>query len=344
MELKPSLFRTAELLVNGIPRGAPHPTSPSEVNGLAKTLGIKDGSLTYRINRLIEFGLVENRCLANGRRHCLRDRNGRIIEIYGISFEPMMRRAAELAERADAVRAAHTEHTRLRHDISRLRRGMGHLVAAFGDAGIVTTWASLPARLTKLTIAELQRVIAVVKNLKADLTRRKNGGDRSEIFEDRPSNFDAQYTTEQDLSDSCNPTIPAENKKDCGQNSAQQDQPKSGLEHVTLDMILKIAPEDWHVAMGMHGRPSLHNLVGTAYQRAQALDVSPSAWAQAQSALGPVGAAVLVLLADAQSQDRGGRVRCPGGWVRRMSERAENGTAYLHRTVFGLLPQEKVNF
>ena len=68
--------------------------------------------------------------------------------------------------------------------------------------------------------------------------------------------------------------------------------------------------------------------------------MSPATWAQAQAVLGQTGAAILVLIADAGSAERGGSIRSVGGWVRRMSERAETGQAHLHRSVFGLLHRE----
>lgn len=92
--------------------------------------------------------------------------------------------------------------------------------------------------------------------------------------------------------------------------------------------------------MEQYGCPSWHTLAGVAYERAKALGVSPSAWSLAQNAVGPNGAAVIVMMADAKSHERGGTIRSIGGWVRRMAERAEAGTANLHRTLFGLLHED----
>lgn len=102
------------------------------------------------------------------------------------------------------------------------------------------------------------------------------------------------------------------------------------------------APDDWRIEMEQYGRPSWHILAGIAYQRAQALGISPSAWSLAQNAVGTNGAAIIVMMADAKRQERGGPVRSVGGWVRRMAERAEKGTANLHRTLFGLLQEETI--
>ena len=65
----------------------------------------------------------------------------------------------------------------------------------------------------------------------------------------------------------------------------------------------------------------------------------PDAWSCAEAALGRSGAAVLALAAFAGAETRGGAVRNPGGWVRRMAELAEEGQARLHRSVFGVLAE-----
>ena len=56
-----------------------------------------------------------------------------------------------------------------------------------------------------------------------------------------------------------------------------------------------------------------------AYERGAEIGVSEAIWAERQSELGRSGAAVLVLLADADSIERQGTIRNPAGWVRNPS-------------------------
>lgn len=134
--------------------------------------------------------------------------------------------------------------------------------------------------------------------------------------------------------------MPAENKMGQGASTPPTQTPKCGMEHISLPMALKAAPAEWHVGMELYGRADWMAFVNVGYERAMALGINPSAWAQAQAAIGKVGAALLVMIADADGYERGGKIRNAGAWVRRMSERAELGTAQLHRSVFGLLHRE----
>lgn len=117
--------------------------------------------------------------------------------------------------------------------------------------------------------------------------------------------------------------------------------PTCGLEHVSLAMILAAAPPDWLTELEHRGDPGWSALTAVAFERMPALGINQTAWAMAQAALGRNGAAVLVLIADARHAARGGTIRNPGAWVRRMAERAERGEAHLHRSVFGILHEAR---
>ena len=122
--------------------------------------------------------------------------------------------------------------------------------------------------------------------------------------------------------------------------SNEPQRPTCGLEHVNLKMLLQVAPEDWHIMLERKGSVAWNSFIDVAYERKDALGINDTAWAISQAALGRIGAAILVLLADANGIERGGIVRNPGAWVRRMAEKAERGEAYLHRSIFGILNRQ----
>lgn len=102
-------------------------------------------------------------------------------------------------------------------------------------------------------------------------------------------------------------------------------------------MLAAALPFDWRVCIERSGSVSWSNLVATAYARAPEIGVTEAIWAEAQGELGRVGAAVLVLLADAGSRERGGAIRCPAAWFRAMAALAETGPLRLSRNLHGLL-------
>ncbi len=317
-------------LINRIPKDAPTPVSPASVQSLAEESGKSPRAIYGRNRGLEKAGIVRNECLDGGARTVQRDRSGKIIAIAGISFAPLLDNADYWAEQAAAIRFEIQEAQRLRKEISKTKRRIRSVISSVASQRLRNWWDGLERRTAHLSRHALESLLKNALSLMAALDRvRQQRADRSEESF-RP------YTTQQDSSKACNRPRSEENAA----NERSAERPTCGLEHINLRRAMMIAPPDWQVAINQHGAPSWHALVGVAYARAQALGISPTAWAMAQAALGQQGAAIIVLLADAKSIERGGTIRSVGGWVRRMAERAENGTANLHRTVFGLLNEE----
>jgi hypothetical protein len=102
-------------------------------------------------------------------------------------------------------------------------------------------------------------------------------------------------------------------------------------------MLAAALPFDWRVRIERSGAVSWASLVTTAYERSAEIGVTDAILAEAQSGLGRSGAAVLVLLADADSVERRGTIRSPVASVRAMAARAKTEPLRLHRNLFGLL-------
>lgn len=327
--LSDAVLNTGHDLINGIPEGSAHPTSPSNVASLALRRRTTPRTIHNRIKKLIEVGLAENHCLDGGRRHVARDRHGRVTAVYGIDFTPLLERAAEFQALRHAQEAAIKEHTELRHEISRLRAILRRMVQNNSLTGAaLSTWKTLPRRIAHLTLTEIRALWATVNELLACGKQSQE----AEIDTDRPEETHQPYTTHQDFSLTCNLPMAAENREQA---------PTCGLEHINLRMMLALMPEDWQVAIERYGRADWNSFTNVAYEKAASAGISPAAWATAQAAIGRQGAAVLVLIALADACDRGGKIHNPGGWVRRMAERAELGIAQIHRSVFGLLNREE---
>ena len=331
--LSDAVATTAHDLINRIPEGASAPISPAGVERLAAERGVDPRTIRYRIRKLIEAGLAENLCQDGGRRQVVRDGQGRVAEIYGIGFGPMMDRAEEFEAAAEARRETLDEHARLRREISAMRGRLRPVIdAGRAAAEACAAWRSFPRRLAQLGIARLRDVFARVKSLLETIESpdaacgqptegRKN-------LSDRPEKSERPYKTHQSSSETCNP-----------EEARQARAVAAGLQHVTLPMALELLPWDWRGDLTRYGAPSWEAVAQIACERALREGLRPDAWSCAEAALGRSGAAVLALTAFAAAETRGGAVRNPGGWVRRMAELAEEGKAQLHRSVFGLLAE-----
>ena len=106
---------------------------------------------------------------------------------------------------------------------------------------------------------------------------------------------------------------------------------------VTPAFILEVAPtfRDW--APSAH--PSWNELARVAYDIRGAIGISPHAWGQAWIMLGHQGA--VAALAAICVRHAAGKVRSPGGLLRKMVELHQKGTLRLDATLFGLADKVK---
>lgn len=179
--------------------------------------------------------LSKDRSMGGGRRHCQRDQSSQIIAVHGIDLTPLQDRAKELTVASEAMRAERMAADRLRNEISRLRSVIRRILSGTDAAAEdQQTWASFPRRIAHLGYEALSELLNRVRRL---LTRLGP----SEIS-DRSEKNDQPYTTNQYPSESCNPAMPAENKRGQGAPTSPPQTPQCGLEHISLPMALNAAP------------------------------------------------------------------------------------------------------
>jgi replication initiation protein RepC len=350
LELGDSVLATAERLIRYIPAGASAPTSTILLTRLAEERGMTERAVRYHISRLVELGLARNETLGGGGRRLTKDERGRIAELFGISFQPLLERAEELQRQAQAAAAARRACDVLRKTISMRRRQVRVLLPRLPEGSPVhQVWAALPRRLGGIGHEDLQelawRCQAILEEAELALQATppveasaapsesvEYSGEAEKNF--RPTTYTSEPTTPHPVG-----TGRAGYARQ-GERSglASSSSPKlCGVEHVTLAMALHAAPEEWHGAFTRKGSLSWETLSRMAQARLQPLGINRQAWLIAETAIGSRGAAILVLIADANWSARGGQIRKPGAWVRAMAERAAAGQAYLHRSVFGIL-------
>lgn len=101
---------------------------------------------------------------------------------------------------------------------------------------------------------------------------------------------------------------------------------------VTPEFIVQIAPI--FLAWVNTTDPTWHELLGASALIRAHLGISQHAWAQACAVLGHTEA--IVLLATIAARHAAGKVRSPGGLLRKMVELHQRGELRLDRTLFGL--------
>lgn len=325
--LPDAVLVTGHALLRYVPRDAEQPISPARVQDLADERGCDPRTIRGHIRRLEAYGLVVDRSAGGGRRMIQR-RRGRIVVLQGIDFSPMLAVVERIEHAALEAEAERDERRRLAARVSELKRQLRGLVASRGDMAPRATAALdvCPGRHRALPLRDLT---TLVDRLEAAIRVLADDGEDagSRIFSsDQDDEIVRPITTEKDE----DPVYrPQRNRNDAAADA---------LRHITLDMLASALPFDWRVRIEKGGGAvSWASVTAAAYERAGEIGITDAIWAEAQAELGRGGAAVLVLLADANSIERRGAIRCPAAWVRAMAARTEDGPLRLSRNLFGLL-------
>ena len=325
--LPDAVLVTGHALLRYVPKDADRPISPARVQDLADERGCDPRTIRGHIRRLEAYGLVVDRSAGGGRRMIQR-RRGRIVLLQGIDFSPMLAAAERIEHAALEAEIELDERRRLAARVSELKRQLRGLVAIGGDMAPRAA-AALEVCPSRHRGLPLRQLAALVGRLEAAIRVLADHGENvgGRIFSsDRDDEIVRPNTTEKDEDPVCSPQK--------SRNDAEAD----ALRHITLDMLAAALPFDWRARIERRGGSvSWASVTAAAYERAVEIGVTDAIWAEAQAELGCLGAAILVLLADADSIERQGAIRCPPAWIRAMAARAETGPLRLSRNLFGLL-------
>jgi DNA-binding MarR family transcriptional regulator len=325
--LPDAVLVTAHALLRYVPRDAVEPISPARVQDLAEERGCDPRTVRSHIRRLEAYGLVVDRAAGGGRRMIQR-RRGRLVVLQGVDFSPMLAAAEALAIAAIEAEAERDERRQLAARISELKRQLRDAVARQpghrAAARVLAVLEACPARHRGIALRALVTLAARLELAAKVLMDREDSGGGRIFLSDRNNGKIRPNTTQKDENPVCRARV------------ADRTVAVDRQEPVSLEGLLPALPFDWRVRIVCDGLVNWPALIRTACELAGEIGVTEAIWAEAQSALGPEGAAVLVLIADADSVDRGGSIRCPAAWVRAMVLRAGTEPLCLSRNLFGL--------
>jgi replication initiation protein RepC len=305
------------------------------------------------LNALIRAKLITPVDSPTGRRWGHRDaKTGKIVEAYGFDLSPIGLRHAEFVALAERAAAEERERAALRRRLTIARKAIQQIAETAIEHQLTDRdwhyWLAEALTLV-LTIADglpLEGLQAVI----AELDRRRADGETA-----LRAAFDSQQNASAGAID-CTPiTITnqpkADNSATCNTDSERS---RSGLgdspaladpaspEHsqqplpaVTPKFVLTVSPE---LKPYIHTTsPNWTDIVEAANGLRQQLGISRPAWIDACQAMGRYQAATAVAVIAAKSET----IRSPGGYLRGMIGRAQNGELHLSNSLWGLARRER---
>jgi replication initiation protein RepC len=310
---------------------------PSNEQLTLRSHGMAPATLRRHLAALVACGLIIRRDSPNGKRYARKGQGGAIQNAFGFDLTPIVARAAEFVELAEAARAEHRALALIREKITLCRRDIVKMIATGieedvpGDwRGFHASYAALAARIPRTaTLAELEPLAGEMTQL-AERIRKV----LEEFIKIQNMNANESHNERHIQNSNTKPKIESEHGFPTSHGAAielEPDRPRPPQRSYPLGMVLDACPDI--VDYAKHGINSWRDLVATAGTVRSIIGISPSAWEDANEVLGPEDAAVVV----AAIVQRSDAIKSAGGYLRSLTEKARAGSFSLGPVLMALI-------
>ena len=321
---------------------------PSNQQLSLRAHGMAPATLRRHLAVLVECGLVVRRDSPNGKRFARKGQGGDIEQAFGFDLSPLLARAEEFEEMAEAVRAERRALMLTRERMTLYRRDIAKMIAFGLEEAIAADWEGLHLRYRTIVMriprtatrpelepveAELKALAGFIRKLlethvkteqasanESQTERHKHNSKPNSIL-----NFEPRSEIEQGnfAEPQTKPTEPAEPpQKPFGTK------PPTGY---PIGLVLRACPDIADYAR--QGISTWDDLVQTANLVRAALGVSPDAWNQACEVMGAIDAAIVI----AAILQRSDQIASAGGYLRALTDKASIGEFSLGPVLMALL-------
>ena len=313
---------------------------PSNEQLIARANGISPATLRRHLAILVECGLIIRRDSPNGKRFARRSRAGEIEQAYGFDLSPIVARAAEFNDLAEAVQAEKKAFRVARERLTLLRRDIVKMIDAGIDEGAPGNWgrvlqtyqatiSRLPRTASRQLIedicAELHDLHAEIRDVLESFAKTQNLNANESHFERHIQNSNPDSISESENS--------YREKKEANGSVAETDNVRSlPKRDLPLSIVLDACPNMRDAAQTGEIRHWRDFLAAAELARTM-LGVSPSAWAAAREAMGEVQAAIAL----AAIYQRADQINSAGGYLRSLTDKARDGKFSTWPMVMALL-------
>ncbi|MBY4628085.1 plasmid replication protein RepC [Rhizobium croatiense] len=334
---------------------------PSNTQLSLRARGMAAATLRRHLAVLVEAGLISRKDSPNGKRYVRRDRAGGIDEAYGFSLAPLLARASEIEAMAARLAADRQMLRAMKERLTICRRDIAKLLAAAVEEAVPGEWERISSlfhallqRIPKAaTLDNLPPILEKLETIRLNIINTLESHEKVQMASTNESRFERhiQNSNPESLSES-------EPGLETGQEARPDDQPSAelknngqgrredggqGLQAVPrthagrlksfpLGKVLQACPDI--IDYGSGGAiGSWRDLMAAAVTVRAMLRVSPPAYEEACSVMGPENAATVM----ACILQRGGCINSAGGYLRDLTRRAGRGEFALGPMLMALL-------
>jgi replication initiation protein RepC len=301
---------------------------PSNEQLMARANGMPPTTLRRHLAVLVDCGLIIRRDSPNGKRFARKGRGGEIEQAYGFDLSPIVARAEEFEQLAEAVQAEKKAFKVSKERLTLLRRDVVKMIDAGLEEGVPGNWGRI-GQIYQEIILRLPRTAPrqVVESLCDELQDLwTEVHDMLELFT-KTQNMDANEShsgchIQNSKPDSIIESEDGSRKKNEAGGSADQTDNLRSLpkRELPLGIVLDACPDLIDLAQCGRIRHWSDFLAAVEVARPM-LGVSPSAWREACEAMGDVQAAITI----AAILQRSDQINSAGGYLRSLTDKAREG-------------------
>jgi replication initiation protein RepC len=295
--------------------------------------GMPASTLRRHLAVLVDAGLIVRRDSPNGKRYARKDDTGEIQLAFGFDLSPLVVRSEEFESLAAAVATEARALKLVRERITLCRRDIAKMIATGIEEGVPTRrggqgpadWQEVHAEFRAIvgqiprtaTRRQLEPIAEELSQLADDVLNLLETHIKSENLNANESHIERHIQNSNP-----DPSIDLEPSLQEGRAARAEPKPqppRMGGGSYPLGMVLNACPDI--VDYAKDGISSWRDFLATAAVVRSMLGISPSAWEEAQTAMGEMQAAVVV----ACILQRGTAIRSAGGYLRGLTRKAEAG-------------------
>ena len=301
---------------------------PSNEQLTARANGMSPATLRRHLACLVDCGLIIRRDSPNGKRFARKGRGGQVEQAYGFDLSPIVARAEEFKELAEAVQAEKRAYKAVRERLTLLRRDIVKMIDAGIEEGVPGNWGLMtrtyqdimarlprtaPRQVLEAICEDLELLWAEVHEALESFTKSQNMSANESHFERHIQNSNPESISESER---------GSRKENEASGIAEENDNLRSLPKRELPLgIVLDACKDWReLAKGGEIRNWRDFLAAAEVGRVM-LGVSPSAWREACEVLGDKHATITL----AAIYQRADQINSPGGYLRSLTEKAREG-------------------
>ena len=314
---------------------------PSNEQLIRRANGMSPATLRRHLANLVDCGLVIRRDSPNGKRFARKGQGGEVEQAYGFDLSPIVARAEEFKDLAEAVRAEVKAHRLVRERLTICRRDIVKMIETGIEEGVPANWGRVqqtyqsivsqiprtaPRQVLETIAADLDDLWSQVRDTLESFVKARNLNANESQVERHIQNSKPDSKTESEHG--------FRKKHEASGSAADTDNVRSlPKRELPLSMVMDACPNIAWLLKGGGEIRQWRDFLAAAEVARPTLAISPSAWEEARIAMGETQAAITI----AAIYQRVDQINSAGGYLRNLTDKAKAGKFSVWPMVMALL-------